>query len=180
MANSVELRNGKRIAVEDLPDKREMPIGKTYIGEVGTPGVPVSETDPMPVTGPLTQAQLQSTTVQADVSLPSVFPVAQAAPATQITVDPNRASSATRTTVPASLTSVEAIAANAVRRGLVFYNNSDAALYLGLGVAAVTLDSFTFELPAHTGWTCPFNYDGPVQAIWLIATGDLQVTELTA
>lgn len=178
MANKIELRNGQNVVVERLPDTTVMPVGKTYIGEAGTPGVPVSNSDPMPVTGPLTQSQLAATPVS--VTLPAIFPVSQAVPTTQFTVDPNRASTATRTTVAASLTSVTVVAANPVRRGLVFFNNSDASVFLGLGSTATTTADFTIEIPSHEGWTCPYNYDGPVQAVWLALTGALQVTELLA
>lgn len=82
MANKIERRNGQKVVIEKMPDGGVMPVGKTYVGEAGTLGVPVSKTDPLPVTGPLTQAQLAATPLQ--VSLPAVQPVSDASTEAQL------------------------------------------------------------------------------------------------
>lgn len=89
-------------------------------------------------------------------------------------------STSTVTRVNSSATSVVALAANANRKGAIFYNDSKAFCYLCFGSTASS-SSYTFkmtqgsvviieQLPVYTDI---------VSAIWTSVDGALQVTELT-
>lgn len=89
------------------------------------------------------------------------------------------ASTAGFTAVTRSATPVQAIAANANRRGLYFFNDSSAICFLGFGFSPSTA-SYTTRFAGMTGGMleAPI-YTGVVHAIWQSAGGGtLNLTEL--
>jgi len=83
------------------------------------------------------------------------------------------------TSVAAAVVSTQLLAANAARKGAVFYNNSSSAVNIALAnVNAVV--SFSLILPANSSFTLQHgDYTGRVNAAWATATGSMLVTELT-
>lgn len=84
------------------------------------------------------------------------------------------------TSVASSGTSVVLLAANSVRTGAYFYNDSTAILYLALAATASTT-AYTvqvsaqgfFEVPTLPGWL------GVISGIWASANGSVRITELS-
>lgn len=91
----------------------------------------------------------------------------------------NITATATRTTVEATTSDVLLLVANTSRIGAFIYNNSDAALLLGLGPVPVSTSDFMNLIPAQSGFEIPFNFTGELRGIWLAATGEAYITELT-
>lgn len=93
---------------------------------------------------------------------------------------PVLAASATVTRVSASATSITLLSSNEERRGAVFYNDSTSICYLKFGTTASS-SSFTVRLTGQSEFvldSCPI-YTGRIDAIWALASGAMQVTELT-
>lgn len=91
-----------------------------------------------------------------------------------------RAATATITTTAYSTTNVTLKAANAARRRIIIWNDTDKALYLKFGATATT-DDWTWKLNA--GEAHPFDlYTGRIDGIWESggSSGKARVTELTA
>jgi len=89
---------------------------------------------------------------------------------------------ATVTSVAASTTSQQAVAANVNRRGLTLHNGSSSAtayIRLGGGTAASTAGGHSFDMQPSAYFEAPFGFTGAVQVVWASATGFLNVTELT-
>jgi hypothetical protein len=89
-------------------------------------------------------------------------------------------STGTITSPALSLTSFTVLAANALRRGATFFNDSSNVLYLALAATASTtaytvqvIPGWAYELPG------PHIYSGIVTGIALTATGSVRVTEMT-
>jgi len=81
--------------------------------------------------------------------------------------------------VNAAVMSTTLLAANPARRGALFFNDSDAFLYLKLGTVAATND-FTVRLSPGGYYEIPAPiWNGEIDGIWSAATGAVQVTELT-
>lgn len=86
------------------------------------------------------------------------------------------------TRVDDSATNVTLKAANANRRGLYIFNDSDQILYIKFGATA-TITDFTVKVAAGGFYEMPPGpvYTGIVDGIWAAgSTGAAQVTELTA
>jgi hypothetical protein len=75
------------------------------------------------------------------------------------------------------------LAANPNRRGLVFHNESNKAVYLNFGATA-SPTNFTVKVFSDDNWVMPdFLYSGIISAIWLAggtANSGLYVTQITA
>jgi hypothetical protein len=96
-----------------------------------------------------------------------------------LTKMPTAASSAL-SSVPASLSSVQLLAANAIRRGVSIYNDSTATMYLAFAETAST-SSFTALIPPGNYYEMPLSpiYTGVISAIWNMAVGHARITELS-
>lgn len=81
--------------------------------------------------------------------------------------------------VSASASSVTVLASNANRKGATIYNDSTAICYLKLGATASST-SFTVKLNAEDYYEVPAQYSGVIDGIWVSATGNARVTELTS
>lgn len=90
-----------------------------------------------------------------------------------------KANSAAITTKSVSLTSIELLASNPDREGVIVYNNSNRAMYVKLGSTAST-SSFTIKLEAFDYYEVPAGYTGSIHALWSDAgaSGDARITEL--
>ncbi len=105
-----------------------------------------------------------------------IGPVATTETNPQITQAVVRPTIATVTTVVVSAVAQTVLAANPLRRHVMFYNNSAATISIKYGPGATT-GSFTIRLEKST-W-----YDGPMSdylgIITAVGAGNLQVTEIT-
>lgn len=83
------------------------------------------------------------------------------------------------TRVPSSLSNQTLLAANPLRKGILFYNDSTAYQYVKLGTTASTTD-FTVRLVPHVFYEVaqPI-YIGQIDAISSTTNGAIQVTELS-
>lgn len=99
-----------------------------------------------------------------------------------VALEANAASPATAaslTNVASSATNVTLKAANASRRGLTIFNDSEAVLYVKFGATA-SASSFTVKIAAGGYYEMPLPiYVGIVDGIWASANGNARVTELT-
>lgn len=99
-----------------------------------------------------------------------------------LNVHAGKAATATLTNVTASVTSVQLLAANTARLGVVFYNDSTAILHLKFGVTASTT-SKTVEIPNDDWLAIPGDmgilYTGRIDGIWDAANGACRITELS-
>lgn len=86
----------------------------------------------------------------------------------------------TITRVSASATSVQLLASNTARKGAIFVNDSVSNCYLKFGTTA-SATSYTFLMTS--GSTVILEqlpiYTGRIDAIWVTATGAMEITELT-
>lgn len=88
------------------------------------------------------------------------------------------AGSANLSNVAASASSVQLLAANPSRKGLVVHNDSTAPLYLKYGTTA-SATSFTHHLDGGAALEMrPPIYTGRIDAVWGSATGAARITEL--
>jgi hypothetical protein len=88
------------------------------------------------------------------------------------------ASHSTLSQVAASITSVSVLSANATRLHFILVNDSTSVCYVAFGATASS-SAYTVRLPAFGSYTSDVAYTGALSAIWVSATGNLIVTELT-
>lgn len=91
---------------------------------------------------------------------------------------PGRAPTANVTNVAAAVASTQLLAANALRVGVIIFNDSTSVLYVKFGTAAATT-SFTVRVAAAGYYEVPAYYSGVVHGIWNTANGAARVTEVT-
>lgn len=89
-----------------------------------------------------------------------------------------KCATATLTNVVGSATSVTLLPAANARTFAAVYNDSTAILYVKLGTTA-SATSFTVPLAASAYYEIPGGYTGRVDGVWVSATGNARVTELT-
>ena len=116
--------------------------------------------NPIPVTGPLTDAELRATPV----------PVSGA-----LTITPATTATAVVTSVPVSTTVATLKAANAARLNLIVFNET-GILFVKLGTGASSSD-YTYRLTANTTLEID-EYTGIVTGTKSAGTSNAQVTEL--
>ena len=102
--------------------------------------------------------------------------------ATETTLDELKAKyhadTATLNLVPGSDVSVELVAANAVRKGLILYNNSRSAAFVTYGDTSSSL-LYTHRVAPGGFWSMNFPiYRGVISCVWDVADGGMMVTEL--
>ncbi len=94
-----------------------------------------------------------------------------------VTVTPTPSSLTTVTSVTASISSVEILAANTSRLGASVHNDSNKVMWLKMGSAASST-SFTVAVPKDAYYEIPFGYTGLVHAAWGSGvSGSARVTE---
>lgn len=122
-----------------------------------------SITNPVPVTGPLTDTQLRA----APVPVTGTVTTAQPSSAT-----------ASVTSVSASATSVQLLASNASRKAFSVFNDSSAVLYIKFGVTASST-SYTVQVPKNGFYESgSVIYTGEIDGVWASASGAARITEL--
>jgi len=124
---------------------------------------------PLPVTGTFIPSGTQ------DVNIVSPSPV----PVTGTLVITTTVTNSVVSRVPSSLTSVTLVAANPLRKGLLFYNDSTATQYVKMGVTASTTD-FTVKLVPQVFYEVaqPI-FVGQIDVISSSTNGAIQVTEFS-
>jgi hypothetical protein len=93
-----------------------------------------------------------------------------------ITVTFPTASSANTTSVAASTTQVQLVAANANRKGLTIVNKSTGTLTIDLDSDSTTGEPAGF-IYADGWWEPPVNYTGEIRGVWSNTNGNCFVTE---
>jgi hypothetical protein len=96
------------------------------------------------------------------------------------TVQPSGSVTGNVTTVLVSMTGVQLLAANNVRKGSTIYNQSSNAMYVALRPTASTV-SFTLIVAVSGYYEAPFAYNGAVYGVCGVSgtTGLWYVTELS-
>ena len=94
------------------------------------------------------------------------------------TIVVEKAPTSLTTSVGSSATTVTLLASNSDRVGATIYNDSTVALYVKLGAAASTT-SFTIKMAADSYYEVPFGYTGVIDGIWVSATGNARIVEIT-
>lgn len=118
----------------------------------------------VPVTGPLTDAQLRATPVPISGTVSST---------------PASSSTAVVTSVASSATNVQLLAVNAGRKAFSVYNESTSILYLKLGTTA-SAASYSVQIPTNSYYESQnLIYTGEVDGIWASANGSARITELS-
>lgn len=87
----------------------------------------------------------------------------------------------TQSSVAASVTSVSLLAASDARAGATIFNDttdSSNFLYVKLGATASTT-SFTIKMNPGGYYEVPYGYNGAIDGIWTVASGNARITELT-
>ncbi len=120
------------------------------------------------------QVKLTAATATVPVSVAAALDVSAAT----VNVKPTRAATGTRTSVAAAAVDTLLLAANANRISCVIYNDSTAALYVGIGTTAASTSNFTFKLDAG-GVYEDYDFTGQIRGIWASATGNARITEKT-
>lgn len=86
---------------------------------------------------------------------------------------------ATLTSVSASTSSVSLLGSNSARKGVLFFNDSNATCFIAFSATATT-SAFTRKLPAGDFWDRALpSYSGAISGIWTVANGSMRITELT-
>ncbi|GAX46206.1 hypothetical protein NIES4075_72270 [Tolypothrix sp. NIES-4075] len=94
----------------------------------------------------------------------------------QFTITPSTSGAATPSSVDASTTSVNLLAATSARKGATIWNNSTANLYVELGATATT-SAFTAKVGAGGYYEIPFTYTGVISGIWDAVNGKALIRE---
>lgn len=124
--------------------------------------------------GTNTAAVKAASTAAATTDPALVVSVSPNSPVTTIQATPT----ATLSNVAGSASSVTVLASNTARKGAIIVNDSTALLYLKFGTTASTT-SYTVLLAASAYYEVPFGYTGILTGIWVSATGNARVTEIT-
>lgn len=147
--------------------------------------------NPVPVSGPLTDAELRATAVPVSGPLTDTQLRANAVPVSGPLTDTQLRAAAVPTAsggakatasisrVSASATSVTLLAANANRRRVIIHNESTASLRIKLGATA-SATSYSLLLGPGDTYESPTDwvYTGAVDGIWDAANGAAQITEV--
>jgi hypothetical protein len=138
---------------------------------------PVSIATSVPVTGPLTDAQLRAAVVPVSLASTTVtnFPATQA-----VTNTLETASTGTITSVTNAIASFSVLASNANRKGFVIHNDSTTTVFVAFA-ATTSATAFTIRLTSQASYisnSLPI-YRGAISGIASAANGALRITELT-
>lgn len=88
-------------------------------------------------------------------------------------------STATTSSIAASISSVTLLAANVSRRGATIFNDSNRILYVRLGSTASTTN-YTVQLGTDAYYEVPYGYTGEINGIWVAgSSGNARITELS-
>jgi hypothetical protein len=98
-----------------------------------------------------------------------------------VTANPQASATATVTSVSGVAADTSLIASNTSRKGISFYNDSTAILYLLFGTGVASTNNYTVQIPAQGFFEMPVApvYTGGFHGIWAAANGSVKITELT-
>ncbi len=88
-------------------------------------------------------------------------------------------STSTVTQVASSASDVSILAANANKKGTIFFNDSTAILYLLYGTGTASLTNYSVQIPAKALFEDPLHYTGGFHGIWSAANGFVYCTEVS-
>lgn len=123
--------------------------------------------------------KISTATATVPVSAASNIPVNIAASGISVPTAEVRSTTATRSTVAASATSVTLLAVDATRKSSTIHNDSTATLYVGCGTVAASLTSFTYKVAPDGFVEIEYGYTGEIRGIWSSATGNARITVFT-
>lgn len=90
-----------------------------------------------------------------------------------------QASTGTTSSVAASVTNVQLLAANTNRKGFTIYNDGANNLFIKFGTTASTT-SYTIKIPATGLYEAQSTtYTGEIDGIWDVASGSARITEIS-
>lgn len=98
---------------------------------------------------------------------------------TPLNVTSDAASTGTMSSVAASTSSVQLLAANANRVGAAFFNDSTNTMYLAVSATAASLTAFTIKCLPGTYTDLDVSYTGIINAIWNGTNGACRITQWT-
>lgn len=91
-----------------------------------------------------------------------------------------QSSGVARTSIPASTSDVELLAANILRKGAIIFNNTTiSSLIVGIGSVPVNDEDFTILIGPAGSWEVPFGFTGSIHGLWSGTDGYALITELT-
>lgn len=135
--------------------------------------VVASDQSAVPVSGTLTAV----TTVTAVTAITNALP-AGTNTIGAVTGAGSATASTAGTQVASSASSVTLLSSNAARKGMLFFNNSTSVAYVLFGTTASATAFSVYMAPNATYEMFGVNlYTGRVDAIWVTANGNMQVTE---
>jgi hypothetical protein len=96
-------------------------------------------------------------------------------------VETNPATTATKTNVTSTTSSVTILAANANRRGAIVFNDSTSVLYISYGTSTTSTTSFSVKVAAGAVYLLDVPlWNGAMTGIWSAAQGAARVTDISA
>lgn len=113
----------------------------------------------------------------ADITTPSGATLEDKADAIGVLFESDSTSNSALSSVAATTSNVELLAANADRKEAVIVNDGLQNLFIKYGAVA-TQSSYTFKLGSGETLIVD-NYTGKIDGIWNIANGDAVITEMT-
>ena len=164
-----------------------IPTGANVIGAVTQSGT-WSVTATQAVAANLNATVVQSTAANLNATVTGsgtagspaagVVTVQGAASMTALVTTEKRSSTSSVTSVAASVTSVNLLAANANRIAALITNDGNSVLFVKLGATASN-SSYTYRLTANSQATIDGQWTGTIDGIWTAASGNARITELT-
>lgn len=111
----------------------------------------------------------------------TLYPTQSISVTSSVPIKQSISSTATISVSPTITTSsVQIIAANPSRIGLLLYNNSANSRYIAYAPTANSSTNMTVIIPTFATWVMPYPiYTGALSAIGNAGTGNILVTELT-
>jgi len=100
---------------------------------------------------------------------------------TAVAIAQPTSATATVTSVNAAAADTSLIASNTSRKGIFFYNDSTAILYLLFGTGTASTTNYTVQVPAQGFFEMPTApvFTGGFHGIWSAAAGSVRITELS-
>ena len=91
----------------------------------------------------------------------------------------DKSSTGTMTSVAAATSSTTLLASNANRVSASFYNDGSSMLFLALSATAASQTAFTIRVLPNSYIDLPINYTGQINGIWNGTNGSVRITEWT-
>lgn len=173
---------------------------ENFVWDSGTSKwIPQVQLGTVPVTGPLTDAELRAAAVNVETELVQPLTDAQLR-ASAVLVSANqggawtvtanagtgtlltrqKSDTSARSTVAASTVSSTLVPANSSRKGLTIFNDSNTTLLIALAAVTVSAVNFDLKVLTDTLFTLPFGWTGAVSGLWIgVPVGFARCNEFT-